>query len=62
MGVTVQRASLEIQLVLLIRHQMGRSREWSASCLRIKFESPVFRMSIDEIKKGRVQVERNFRT
>ena len=59
---TVQRASLEIQLALPIRRQMGRSREWSAFWLRIKFESPVFSMSIDEIKKGRVQVERNFKT
>lgn len=58
----VWRASLEMQLALPIRHRMGRSREWSASWLRIKFESPAFRMSTDEIKKGRVQVESNFKT
>lgn len=58
----VRRASLEMQLALPVRHRMGRSREWSASWLRIKFESPAFRMSIDEIKKGRVQVESNFKT
>lgn len=58
----VQRANLEIKLVLPIRHQIGRSREWSASWLRIKLGSPVFRIFIDEIKKGRVQVEGNFKT
>ena len=58
----VQRANLEIKLALPIRHKMGRSREWSASWLRIKLGSPAFRMSIDEVKKGRVQVEENFKT